>query len=150
MGGLILEIQTRHDRHYVPLDKPLLRVGRALDNDLILSDPTVSAHHFSIKRTAAQDYVLVPLDDENGTRIDGRVVDAPQPLEARATTVDVGRSRGRRSRSRSRSRDRVQRRRRCWRALRRPIRRPATMRRFASRAGPPGHARHLDHLHFTG
>jgi len=45
---LILEIKTRGLHRYHVLDKSELSIGRALDNDIILSDPTVEPHHLRI------------------------------------------------------------------------------------------------------
>ena len=48
MDGLILEIKTRGLHRYHALDKSEIRIGRALDNDIILSDPTVEPYHLKI------------------------------------------------------------------------------------------------------
>lgn len=48
MEPLILEIKTRGLHRYHVLDKSELNIGRALDNDIILSDPTVEPHHLRI------------------------------------------------------------------------------------------------------
>jgi len=45
---LILEIKTRGLHRYHVLDKSELSLGRALDNDIILSDPTVEPYHLRI------------------------------------------------------------------------------------------------------
>jgi len=45
---LILEIRTRGLYRYHALDKSGLSIGRALDNDIILSDPTVEPYHLKI------------------------------------------------------------------------------------------------------
>ena len=93
MAGLILEIATRHEHLYVPIDKPLLRVGRALDNDVILNDPTLSPHHFVIKRTPDHGYVLYPLSDENGIHLGRETLERPIRLDAEAITLTAGRTR---------------------------------------------------------
>jgi len=48
MEPLMLEIRTQGLHQYHRLDKAQTRVGRALDNDVILSDPTVAPHHVII------------------------------------------------------------------------------------------------------
>ena len=48
MEPLILEIKTHGLYRYHVLDKPGLSIGRALDNDIILSDPTVEPYHLKI------------------------------------------------------------------------------------------------------
>ncbi len=50
MEPLIIEIKTRGLHRYHAFDKPELRLGRALDNDIILSDPTVEPYHIKIRR----------------------------------------------------------------------------------------------------
>jgi hypothetical protein len=47
---LIIEISTRGLHRYHAFDRPELSVGRALDNDIILSDPTVEPYHLKIRR----------------------------------------------------------------------------------------------------
>lgn len=49
METLMLEIKTQGLHQYHRLDKAETRVGRALDNDVILSDPTVAPHHLIIR-----------------------------------------------------------------------------------------------------
>jgi hypothetical protein len=93
MAKLILEITTRGDQRYIPIDRPLLRVGRALDNDVILSDPTVSPHHFLIKRDAAGDYWLHSLSEENGTYVGRKAVTSPVALTDDALSFEAGRTR---------------------------------------------------------
>lgn len=49
METLMLEIKTQGLHQYHRLDKAETRVGRALDNDVILSDPTVAPYHLVIR-----------------------------------------------------------------------------------------------------
>ena len=51
MAALILEVVARHGSQFHPLDKPVIRIGRALDNDIILTDPAISPHHLVIRRS---------------------------------------------------------------------------------------------------
>ena len=50
MAALILEISTRGLHRYQQIDQEITTVGRALDNDIILSDPTVAPYHLKIIR----------------------------------------------------------------------------------------------------
>ena len=50
MEPLIIEIKTRGLHRYHAFDKSELRLGRALDNDIILSDPTVEPYHVKFQR----------------------------------------------------------------------------------------------------
>lgn len=54
----------------VPLERLSLRVGTAADNDLVLSDETVSAYHFELAATE-HGIVLRDLGSTNGTFVDG-------------------------------------------------------------------------------
>lgn len=93
MAALIIEILSRHGSQYHPIDKAVVRVGRALDNDIILADPSVSPYHFAVRRTADGSYRLHSLADENGIRIGGRQITEPLSLEALPLELDAGRTR---------------------------------------------------------
>lgn len=64
----ILEIQTRSLNQYHRLTQFPVRIGRALDNDIILSDPTVSAYHLEIHQDG-DGLVLRNISTENGSRL---------------------------------------------------------------------------------
>jgi hypothetical protein len=55
------------------LGKPIIRIGRGLDNDVVIADATVSRHHAQICQRGP-DLVLVDLGSLNGTRVDGEPV----------------------------------------------------------------------------
>src|SRR5579875_2646400 len=57
-----------------------LRIGRAPDNDLVLSDPSVSSHHAELRRGAGR-YRIVDLDSRNGTYVNERCVAAAPVTE---------------------------------------------------------------------
>ncbi len=52
------------------LRAPLVRIGRAIDNDLILDDETVSRHHATLRRHHRH-YLLIDQRSRSGTRING-------------------------------------------------------------------------------
>jgi len=93
MATLIIEIPDRNLNRYFRVDEPVVRVGRALDNDLIISDPTVSPYHLSIRRNAAGTHTLYPLAEENGTRVAGRQIRDPVEITALPMIVELGRTR---------------------------------------------------------
>lgn len=66
---LILEIQTRSLNQYHRLNKFPVRIGRALDNDIILSDATVSSHHMEIDLDDDGQLLIRNLSEENGSRV---------------------------------------------------------------------------------
>ncbi len=59
MEALILEISTRGLHRYEQIDAEVTTIGRALDNDIILSDPTVAPHHLKIIRDSKNSLELV-------------------------------------------------------------------------------------------
>ncbi len=68
---LILEVRNHEDdtRHYSFSDFPV-RIGRAFNNDVIVSDPFVSPHHLCIDREGDA-YTVVDTGSENGFSING-------------------------------------------------------------------------------
>jgi len=69
---LILEISTRGLHRYQQIDREVTTLGRALDNDIILSDPTVAPHHLKIIRHADSTIELVNLSEINPTRFNNQ------------------------------------------------------------------------------
>jgi cytochrome P450/NADPH-cytochrome P450 reductase len=60
-----------------PLPTTTLRIGRALDNDIVVADHAASRYHAEL-RNAAGAYSIVDLDSHNGTFVNGqRVTAAP-------------------------------------------------------------------------
>jgi hypothetical protein len=91
MATLILEIQRRSLYEYLRVERFPFTVGRSLDNDLILSDPTVSPHHLRIDRDPDGRLLLTNLSRENGTVHDGSRLGA-EPVEANLPAyLEVGR-----------------------------------------------------------
>ena len=69
MDALILEIGTSGLHRYVSIEGEITTIGRALDNDIILSDPTVAPHHLKIVRSD-DSLELINLAEINQTRAD--------------------------------------------------------------------------------
>jgi len=69
---LIIEIKTRGLHRYQAFDKPELTLGRALDNDIILSDPTVEPYHVKILRHEDGTIELQNLAQVNPAQFNGR------------------------------------------------------------------------------
>src|SRR5262252_522060 len=55
------------------LPTKVLRIGRAPDNDIVVSDLSVSRHHAELRRTASA-YQIVDLDSHNGTFVNGQQI----------------------------------------------------------------------------
>src|SRR5260370_18799092 len=58
---------------------PVVNIGRADYNDLVLPDPSVSTSHAKLQRREGV-WVLVDLDSTNGTFVDGEQVKGDAPL----------------------------------------------------------------------
>jgi DNA-binding NtrC family response regulator len=54
----------------IVLQKPLVAIGTLPENDLVLTDPTVSRHHAAVEEKS-DGYVLRDLDSTNGTFLEG-------------------------------------------------------------------------------
>jgi ABC-type multidrug transport system ATPase subunit len=56
----------------------VLRIGRAADNDVVVSDLSVSRYHAQLRRTARGGYEVADLESHNGTFLNGqRITAAP-------------------------------------------------------------------------
>lgn len=67
-------VLVREDGGRFELRRSPLRIGRALENDLVLSDPRVSRFHAEIRHEDGR-YVLYDLGSTNGTLVDGRAIE---------------------------------------------------------------------------
>lgn len=75
MDSVILEIIARDLHRYQPLGMGATTIGRALDNDIILSDPTIAPHHLRIVHHEDGRLELINLAEVNPTRVDGKRID---------------------------------------------------------------------------
>ena len=75
MEPLILEIKTPGLHRYHVLDKSEISIGRALDNDIILSDPTVEPYHLRILRDNEGQVELQNLANVNPLKFDNPLQD---------------------------------------------------------------------------
>lgn len=66
-------------------------IGRDSDNDIVIDDGTVSAHHARIRHAGGNAYYLYDLVSTNGTRLDGRPI--TRALLYDGDQVDFGRVR---------------------------------------------------------
>lgn len=69
VGAFLIVDGKRHFR----LDRPLINVGRKLDNHLVLADPHVSRRHAEIRLQGVR-YMLRDLNSTAGTRVNGQLV----------------------------------------------------------------------------
>jgi pSer/pThr/pTyr-binding forkhead associated (FHA) protein len=69
-------VSSRGDRYALPVGATI-RVGRALDNDIVLSDASVSRHHAALEVLSGS-LRLRDLSSQNGTWVDGRRIGEEQ------------------------------------------------------------------------
>ena len=65
---------TLADGRTIPLDKPVISLGRSLDNDVVIEDKRVSRRHAQI-RLMQDAFCLYDLASANGTMVNGQEVD---------------------------------------------------------------------------
>ncbi len=73
MAKVILEIIQRGAHQYHKIDSYPVTIGRAFDNDIILQDITISAHHLVIDEEDGR-ITIKNLSDENGTKLEGELL----------------------------------------------------------------------------
>ena len=62
------------NRQMIPLEKPVIRIGRQLENDIVLHEEFVSRFHAEI-RFEEDKYVLQDNGSTSGTFVNGRKID---------------------------------------------------------------------------
>lgn len=72
----------------LPLDKPVITIGRGLDNDVVIDAPPISRHHARLVRAEGGLYIE-DLGSANGTFIDGDVIEGRTLIEA-GQTISFG------------------------------------------------------------
>ncbi len=71
-----------------PLDRPVMRLGRAPDNDIVVNFPTVSGHHLRLESDgAASEWKVTDLGSTNGTLHNGLQMPANAPRTVYAGDV---------------------------------------------------------------
>jgi len=90
MDALILEINTRGLHRYEEIRSGTTTIGRALDNDIILSDATVAPHHLQIVQHADDTIELINLTAINPTRVDRQTIDI-QVIGKLPVALEIGR-----------------------------------------------------------
>ena len=73
MAEVILETIQRGVHSYHKIHSFPVTMGRAFDNDIILQDITISAHHLVIEQQGDK-YLIKNLSEENGTKLEGKAL----------------------------------------------------------------------------
>lgn len=66
----------------VRITSPILRIGRAADNDIVVHDLMVSRYHAELRTISPGSYRIVDLGSHNGTYVNGSRVDAADLSES--------------------------------------------------------------------
>jgi adenylate cyclase len=84
--SLIIYMADGSTRNY-PVEKPVIKIGRASDNDIVLAsaDRSVSRWHAAITSNGDGSVFVEDLNSSNGTLLNGRAINAP----SRFTTGDI-------------------------------------------------------------
>jgi ABC-type multidrug transport system ATPase subunit len=80
LGILQIQVQAGHDE--LPLYQPILKLGRARSNDIILDDPNVSGHHAQLI-WGGEGWQVQDLGSTNGTMVDGQRLLPQRPARLR-------------------------------------------------------------------
>ena len=83
MPSCSLQIVVDENSSWIfPIEKQIVRIGRAADNDLVLSDDArhVSRWHATIRHDGRGPAVLSDLESVNGTFLNGRPIALPVPI----------------------------------------------------------------------
>ena len=62
----------------IPLDRSVVRIGRAPSNDFVIKEATISGKHAIIERRDAG-HVIMDAGSTNGTRVNGRGLEPNRP-----------------------------------------------------------------------
>lgn len=88
MPRVLITVPGKNSQPYrFSLDRKVVRLGRAADNDIIIDCPSVSSHHCEMRRVEGG-YTLQDLDSTNGIKADGErmeVLDLDSTVE-----VEIG------------------------------------------------------------
>jgi len=72
MERIILEVSTNGLNQYHTIEQFPVTIGRAYDNDIILSDRSISAHHIRIERSEYGNLMVFNLSNENGSVLNSK------------------------------------------------------------------------------
>ena len=81
-AALLVRFEGESIRQQWPLNKPVMRIGRWPDNDIVVEDRWVSRYHAEVRREG-QTYTVHDLGSKNGTYVNGRADRCPAPAGGR-------------------------------------------------------------------
>jgi ABC transport system ATP-binding/permease protein len=71
------------------LPQRVLRIGRATDNEIVVSDLSVSRYHAELRRDSRRGYEIVDLSSHNGTYVNGQRITTSAPV-TEADIISIG------------------------------------------------------------
>lgn len=80
LKGLVVRWMGGNTQNF-PISAPVLTIGRAPDNDIVINHPAVSGHHLRIVVNAS-DITVTDLNSTNGTLLNGQRIAANTPTSA--------------------------------------------------------------------
>jgi phosphoserine phosphatase RsbU/P len=85
---LLLSVTLGSERRTFPLDRDVMRIGRASQNAIQIADPTVSKEHAEITRNGDR-LTIRDLGSRNGTRVNGIEVQEPAAIRD-GDAIEIG------------------------------------------------------------
>jgi pSer/pThr/pTyr-binding forkhead associated (FHA) protein len=92
VNGYVTECVGRDSSQLYRLGTTRLRVGRAFDNDVVLTARAVSPHHLELFVDDAQCAWLTNLSEENGTWLRRKPVEGSVALASTPCVIELGAS----------------------------------------------------------
>src|ERR1700729_374963 len=80
---------SRQPSAIMRLPQRVLRIGRATDNEIVVSDLSVSRYHAELRRDSRGGYEIVDLSSHNGTYVNGQRIATSAPV-TEADIISVG------------------------------------------------------------
>ena len=78
---LVVTIHNQQDPAIYPLSGRELKVGRGVNNDIVIIEPEMSRVHFKLVLTPGRGYSLEDVGSTNGTLVNGELVEGSLPLK---------------------------------------------------------------------
>jgi DNA-binding response OmpR family regulator len=78
-SALLVQFEGETIRQQWRLDKPITRIGRWPDNDIVIEDRWVSRYHAEVRREG-HEYTVHDLESKNGTYVNGHRLTVPHHL----------------------------------------------------------------------
>ena len=78
---LVVTIHNQEDPAIYPLNGKEIKVGRGVNNDVVIIEPEMSRVHFKLTLIGGRGYALEDMGSTNGTLVNGELVEGSMPLK---------------------------------------------------------------------